>query len=121
MRQHVSPQVLAQLQRDLLALLPHNPQYALGGCGSSPAGNAELSYSVGVDGVTAADSQLPLPALAASRGRLRGRAERTARLGARPPGTMPKPPAPVDPGAGRDARAGAGPPDRRRPGLRAAA
>lgn len=74
MQQTVSPQVfLAQLQDDLGALLPFNPEYALDRLVVEADGQrAEFSYAVGFEGATAADAKLPLPALAMTKGRLRG-------------------------------------------------
>jgi uncharacterized protein YdgA (DUF945 family) len=76
LQQAVSPQVfLAQLQDDLGALLPFNPEYALDKLVVEADGQrAEFSYAVGIEGATAADAKLPLPALAMSKGRLRGEA-----------------------------------------------
>lgn len=76
MQQAVSPQVfLSQLQADLAALLPFNPEYALDRLVVEADGKrAEFSYAVGIEGATAEDAKLPLPALAMSKGRLRGEA-----------------------------------------------
>jgi uncharacterized protein YdgA (DUF945 family) len=76
MQQAVSPQVfLSQLQEDLGALLPFNPEYALDKLLIEADGKrAEFSYAVGIEGATADDAKLPLPALAMSKGRLRGEA-----------------------------------------------
>ena len=76
MQQAVSPQVfLSQLQEDLAALLPFNPEYALDKLLIEADGKrAEFSYAVGIEGATAEDAKLPLPALARAKGRLRGEA-----------------------------------------------
>lgn len=77
MKQSVSPQVLmAQMQQDFAAMLPHNPEYSLDKLAVEIDGKrGEMSYSVGVAGATAADAQLPLPALLMTKGQLRGEAK----------------------------------------------
>jgi uncharacterized protein YdgA (DUF945 family) len=77
MKQAVSPQVMmAQMQQDLAALLPFNPEYAIDKLAVEIDGKrGELSYAVGVAGATAADAQLPMPALLMTRGQLRGEAK----------------------------------------------
>lgn len=73
-KQQLSPQaVMAQMQQDLAALLPYNPEYALDKLAVEVDGKrGELSYSLGVAGATAADAQMPLPMLLMSKGQLRG-------------------------------------------------
>jgi uncharacterized protein YdgA (DUF945 family) len=77
MKQAVSPQVMmAQVQKDVMALLPHNPEYSLDKLAVEVDGQrGELSYSVGLQGVTEADTQLPLPALLMGKGQLKGKAQ----------------------------------------------
>jgi uncharacterized protein YdgA (DUF945 family) len=77
MKQAVSPQVmLAQLQQDLVALLPYNPEYTLDKLAVETGGRrAELSYAVGVEGVTAEDTALPLQALFIGKGHVRAEAQ----------------------------------------------
>lgn len=77
MKQAVSPQVmLAQMQQDFAALLPFNPEYSLDKLAVEIDGKrGELSYAVGISGATAADAQLPLPALMLTKGQLRGEAK----------------------------------------------
>jgi uncharacterized protein YdgA (DUF945 family) len=92
MKQAVSPQVmLAQVQQDLAALLPFNPEYAIDQFAVETGGKrGEMSYAFGIAGATEADAQLPLPTLLMTRAQLRGHArvpvewvEKTAaRLGA---------------------------------------
>jgi uncharacterized protein YdgA (DUF945 family) len=74
MKQAVSPQVmLAQLQQDLAALLPFNPEYAIDRFAVETGGQrGELSYAFGIAGATEADAQLPLPALLMSKAQLHG-------------------------------------------------
>lgn len=76
MQQAVSPQVfLAQLQQDVAALLPFNPEYALDKLVVESGGRrAELSYAIGVEGAGAEDAKLSLPALLMTKGKLRGQA-----------------------------------------------
>jgi uncharacterized protein YdgA (DUF945 family) len=76
MKQAVSPQVmLAQVQQDLMALLPFNPEYALDKLAVEIGGQrGELSYAFGVNGVTEADAALPLQALLMSKAQFRGQA-----------------------------------------------
>jgi len=58
----------ADMQKDLAALLVHNPEYALDHLTIRLGGKvAELSYRVGTKGVTAADAALPLPAMLATK------------------------------------------------------
>ena len=72
-----APQLLmSQLQQDLASLLPFGPEYALDKLLLEIDGKrGELSYSVGVAGVTAAELQAPLPALLMSKGRIKGQAK----------------------------------------------
>ena len=64
--------LLPTLQKELATLLVHNPQYALDTLAFELGGKrAELSYSVGTEGVTASDASLPLPALLLSKGVVR--------------------------------------------------
>jgi uncharacterized protein YdgA (DUF945 family) len=74
MKQAVSPQVmLAQVQQDFGALLPFDPQYSVDKLAVEIDGKrAELSYSVGINGVTPADAQMPLQALAMTKAQLKG-------------------------------------------------
>lgn len=77
MKQGVSPQVmLSQMQQDVVALLPHNPEYSLDKLAVEFDGKrGELSYSLGLAGVTEADLQLPMPALLMSKGQVKGQAK----------------------------------------------
>jgi hypothetical protein len=60
------------LQKDVGELLVHNPEYALDKLGVELLGKrAELSYSAGTSGVTAADAAQPVPLLLASKGYVR--------------------------------------------------
>jgi uncharacterized protein YdgA (DUF945 family) len=64
--------MLSAVEKDLAALLVHNPEYALDKLAVELKGRrAELSYSLGTQGVTADDAALPLPALLLSKGVLR--------------------------------------------------
>ncbi|HJV62040.1 MAG TPA: DUF945 family protein [Albitalea sp.] len=76
MKQAISPQVmLAEMQQDLVALLPYNPEYALDKLAVESGGRrAELSYAVGMEGVTPEDAKLPLAALLGGKAHFRGRA-----------------------------------------------
>lgn len=76
MKQAVSPQVMmAQMQQDFAALLPFNPEYAIDKLALEIDGKrGELSYAIGINGATAADAKMPLPALLATKAQLRGRA-----------------------------------------------
>jgi uncharacterized protein YdgA (DUF945 family) len=77
MKQAVSPQVMmAQMQQDFAALLPFNPEYAIDKLSLEIDGKrGELSYAIGINGATAADAQIPLPALLATKAQLRGQAK----------------------------------------------
>lgn len=77
LQQAVSPQVfMAQVQQDFVALLPYNPEYAMDKLVIESGGKrAEFSYALGIEGATVADLNLPLPALAMSKGKLRGHAK----------------------------------------------
>jgi len=77
MKQAVSPQVmLGELQKDLAALLPFNPEYAIDRFAVETGGKrGELSYAFGIAGATEADAQLPLPVLLMSKAQLRGHAK----------------------------------------------
>jgi uncharacterized protein YdgA (DUF945 family) len=68
-----APQVLLQqVQQDLAALLRFDPEYALDKLALEIDGKrGELSYSVGIAGVTDADLQAPLQALLMSKGQVR--------------------------------------------------
>lgn len=69
--------VLAAIQGDLGELLRHDPEYAMDRLVVELDGKrGELSYSAGVQGVTAEDAALPPQALLATRGKL----EASARL-----------------------------------------
>lgn len=64
--------LLPALQKELAVLLQHDPQYALDTLAFELGGKrAELSYSLGTQGVTASDAALPLPAVLLSKGVLR--------------------------------------------------
>lgn len=80
MKQAVSPQVmLSQMQEDLAALLPYNPEYALDRLTIESGGQSgELSYAFGFNAVTADDAKLPMQALLLSKGQVRGRASMPA-------------------------------------------
>jgi uncharacterized protein YdgA (DUF945 family) len=70
------PEVLAALgptlQKELLALLVHNPEYALDKLAVELSGKrAELSYGFGTEGVSDSDATLPLPLLLADKGFVR--------------------------------------------------
>jgi len=68
-------QVLALMQQGLGALLPFNPEYALDRLAVEIEGErGELSYSLGVQGVSEADLQLPLPALLMGKATFKGQA-----------------------------------------------
>jgi len=77
MKQSVSPQVmLAQIQQDFGALLPFNPEYSIDKLAVDIDGKrGELSYSVGINGVTPADAQLPMQALVLTKAQLKGQAK----------------------------------------------
>jgi hypothetical protein len=63
------------LQKDVGELLVHNPEYALDKLGVELLGKrAQLSYSAGTEGVTAADAAQPLPLLLATKGYVRANA-----------------------------------------------
>ncbi|MDB4976403.1 MAG: hypothetical protein JWN48_4744 [Myxococcaceae bacterium] len=63
---------LDDLQQSVSALLLHDPEYSLDTLAVEIAGKrAELSYSLGTHGVTAADAGQPLPALLLQKGVLR--------------------------------------------------
>jgi uncharacterized protein YdgA (DUF945 family) len=65
--------LLPALQKDVGALLVYNPEYALDKLAIELLGKrAELSYSAGTRGVTAADATLPVPLLLATKGFVRG-------------------------------------------------
>lgn len=60
------------LQKDLGQLMVHNPEYALDKLGVELLGKrAQLSYSAGTSGVTAADVTQPFPLLLAAKGYVR--------------------------------------------------
>ncbi|WKB50657.1 YdgA family protein [Eleftheria terrae] len=62
-------EMLAGMQNELLALLPYNPEYALDKLAVEYAGKrGELSYSVGVEGVTEADLKTPAMMLLMGKG-----------------------------------------------------
>jgi uncharacterized protein YdgA (DUF945 family) len=64
--------LLPALQKDVGALLVHNPEYALDKLGLELLGKrAELSYSAGTRGVTAADATQPVALLLATKGYVR--------------------------------------------------
>lgn len=68
-------QALQDLQRDLLPLLPFNPRYSLDRLVVELDGRrGELSYSIGVAGVTQEDLRLPPQQLFLSRGAVRASA-----------------------------------------------
>ncbi len=68
--------LLSQLQQDLAGLLPFGPEYSLDKLALDIDGkHGELSYSVGVDGVTPAELQAPLPALLMSKAKFKGQAK----------------------------------------------
>ena len=59
----VAAQMLETLQGDVMALLQHNPEFALDKLTVDHAGQrGEFAYSVGTQGLTAADAQQPLMA-----------------------------------------------------------
>lgn len=63
---------LAEMHDDLTELLAHGPEYALEQMSFELDGKrAELSYALGLDGVTAADAGVPLPVLVTAKGSLR--------------------------------------------------
>lgn len=70
----VAPQMmLTQMQRDLVGLLPFNPEYSLDKLALEIDGKrGEASYLFGVNGVSEAELKLPLPALLMSKTQLRG-------------------------------------------------
>ncbi|MCW7539304.1 YdgA family protein [Aquabacterium sp. A7-Y] len=64
--------MLAAMQEDLIALLPHNPEYALDKLAVEYGGKrGELSYSVGVQGVSEADLKTPPMALMMTKGQVK--------------------------------------------------
>lgn len=68
-------QALQDLQRDLVALLPFNPQYALDRLVVELDGRrGEFAYAVGVAGVTREDLRLPLQQLFLTKGSVRASA-----------------------------------------------
>lgn len=77
MKQAVSPQVmLAQVQQDFGALLPFDPEYSIDKLAVEIDGKrGELSYSVGINGATPADAQMPLQALVLTKAHLKGQAK----------------------------------------------
>lgn len=77
MKQAVSPQVmLAQVQQDFGALLPYNPEYSIDKLAIDVDGKrGELSYSVGINGATPADAQLPMQALMMTKAQFKGQAK----------------------------------------------
>lgn len=65
-------QLLASLEGDLRQLLPHGPEYALDKLAVEYGGQrGELSYAIAVEGVTAEELELPVPALLMTKGQLR--------------------------------------------------
>ena len=61
-------EMLVKLQDDLLVLMSHDPEYAVGPLAVEIGGKrAELSYRFGTKGVTAQDKGMPLPALLLSK------------------------------------------------------
>lgn len=55
---------LAKMQKDALQLLPYNPEYSLDKLAVEIDGKrGQISYAFGIDGVTAADTQMPLAML----------------------------------------------------------
>lgn len=73
----VAPQMLlAQMQEDLLGLLPFSPEYSLDKLALEIDGKrGEASYAFGVNGVSEAELKQPLPALLMSKAQLRGQAK----------------------------------------------
>lgn len=71
----VAPQMrLTQMQRDLGALLPFNPEYSLDKLALEIDGQrGEASYALGVNAVSDAELKLPLQTLLMNKGQLRGR------------------------------------------------
>lgn len=64
--------MVAALQQDLMQLLRHNPEYALDKFALEFGGQrGEVSYALGVQGVTAEDMKLPITAVLATRGQIR--------------------------------------------------
>nr|WP_297352885.1 YdgA family protein [uncultured Caldimonas sp.] len=64
--------MMATMQEDLMKLLPHNPEYALDKLAVEYGGKrGEISYAVGVKGVTEADAQMPPMALLMTKGEAR--------------------------------------------------
>ncbi|AKJ27257.1 hypothetical protein AAW51_0566 [Caldimonas brevitalea] len=62
--------MLAAMQQDMVQLLPHNPEYSLDKLAVEYGGQrGEMSYSLGVQGVTEADLKLPAMALLMTKGR----------------------------------------------------
>lgn len=68
--QEQSPaKALEQMQADLIPLLAHNPEYSMDRLLVEIDGKkGEMSYSFGVQGVTDADKQMPLPMLMLGKG-----------------------------------------------------
>ncbi|MDB4987447.1 MAG: hypothetical protein JWN04_2625 [Myxococcaceae bacterium] len=61
--------LLPALQKELVALLVHNPEYALDKLGLDLGDkHAELSYSLGTRGITPANQTTPVPLLLATKG-----------------------------------------------------
>ena len=61
-------EMLEKLQGDIVALLSHDPEYAMGPLAVEIGGKrAELSYRLGTRGITAQDTQQPLAALLLSK------------------------------------------------------
>ncbi|CAN5881330.1 hypothetical protein BH11PSE8_BH11PSE8_22800 [soil metagenome] len=57
-------ETIAQIQKDAMQLLPHNPEYSLDKLGVEIGGKrGEISYTFGLEGMTTADTQTPLAAL----------------------------------------------------------
>lgn len=62
-KEAVAAQMLETLQADVMALLQHNPEFALDKLTVEHAGQrGEVAYSISVQGLTAADAQQPLMA-----------------------------------------------------------
>ena len=67
--------LLAQMTKNLAALLPYNPEYTLDTLGFEIDGKrGEMSYAIGVEGVTEADLKQPMQAVLMSKAKASGQA-----------------------------------------------
>jgi len=75
LKQSISPQVmLAEVQKDLTALLPYNPEYALDKLAVESGGQrGEIACAMGVNGVTPDDAAMPASMLTMTHAQMHGR------------------------------------------------